>query len=55
MWKLLGILVYAFTIYDVVRSRFSNQTDKLTWILIVLLVPFLGTILWFAMGRNKRL
>lgn len=55
MWKLLGILVYAFTIYDVVRSRFANQTDKLIWILIVLLVPFLGTVLWFAMGRNKRL
>ena len=55
MWKLLGILVYAFTIYDVVRSRFANQTDKLIWILIVLLVPFLGTILWFAIGRDKRL
>ncbi|MBS4071376.1 MAG: PLDc N-terminal domain-containing protein [Algoriphagus sp.] len=55
MWKLLGILVYAFTIYDVVRSRFANQTDKLIWILIVLLVPFLGTVLWFAIGRNRRL
>ena len=55
MWKALGLLVYAFTIYDVVRSRFANQTDKLIWILIVLLVPFLGTILWFAIGRNKRL
>lgn len=55
MWKFLGILVYAFTIYDVVRSRFANQTDKLIWILIVLLVPFLGTVLWFAIGRNRRL
>lgn len=55
MWKLLGLLVYAFTIYDVVRSRFANQNDKLIWILIVLLVPFLGTILWFAVGRNRRL
>mgnify|MGYP006166827035 FL=1 len=53
MWKALGLLVYAFTIYDVVRSRFANQTDKLIWILIVLLVPFLGTILWFAIGRNR--
>ena len=55
MWKALGLLVYAFTIYDVVRSRFANQTDKLIWILIVLLVPFLGTVLWFAIGRNRRL
>lgn len=55
MWKVLGFLVYAYTIYDVVTSRFANQNDKLIWILIVLLVPFLGTVLWFAMGRNKRL
>jgi hypothetical protein len=55
MWKALGLLVYAFTIYDVLRSRFANQTDKLIWILIVLLVPFLGTVLWFAIGRNRRL
>ncbi|MFC5191632.1 PLD nuclease N-terminal domain-containing protein [Algoriphagus aquatilis] len=55
MWKALGLLVYAFTIYDVVRSRFANQTDKLIWILIVFLVPFLGTVLWFAIGRNRRL
>ncbi len=55
MWKALGFLVYAFTIYNVVTSRFSNQTDKLIWILIVLLLPFLGTILWFVIGRNKRL
>ncbi|MFL0683785.1 MAG: PLDc N-terminal domain-containing protein [Algoriphagus aquaeductus] len=54
MWKVLGFLVYAYTIYDVVTSRFANQNDKLIWILIVLLLPFLGTILWFVIGRGKR-
>lgn len=55
MWKVLGFLVYAYTIYDVVTSRFANPNDKLIWILIVLLLPFLGTILWFVIGRGKRL
>ncbi|MDX5340545.1 MAG: PLDc N-terminal domain-containing protein [Cyclobacteriaceae bacterium] len=55
MLKVLGILIYAYTIYDVVTSRFANSNDKLIWILIVLLLPILGTILWFAMGRNKRI
>jgi hypothetical protein len=55
MWKFLGILVYAYTIYDVVTSRFANRNDRLIWIVIVLLLPFLGTILWFAVGRTKRL
>ena len=54
MWKVLGFLIYAYTIYDVVTSRFANPNDKLIWILIVLLLPFLGTILWFVIGRGKR-
>lgn len=55
MLRLLAILVYAYTIYDVVTSKFANSNDRLVWILIVVLVPLLGTILWFLVGRNKRL
>jgi hypothetical protein len=55
MWKILGFLVYAFTIYDVVTSRFSNSNDRLIWILVVVLLPLVGTILWFLVGRSKRL
>lgn len=51
----LGLIIYIFTIFDVVRSRFANPSDRLVWILIVVLVPLLGTILWFLVGRNKRL
>lgn len=51
---IIGLAIYAFTIYDVVISNFANETDKLIWLLIVVLVPFLGTILWFLVGRTKR-
>ncbi len=51
----LGLIIYIFTIFDVIRSKFSNSSDRLVWILIVVLVPLLGTILWFLVGRNKRL
>ncbi len=51
----VGLIIYIFTIFDVVRSKFSNPSDRLVWILIVVLVPLLGTILWFVIGRNKRI
>ncbi|TFV95945.1 PLDc_N domain-containing protein [Algoriphagus kandeliae] len=51
----IGLAIYAYTIYDVVVSKFANETDKLIWLLIVVLVPFLGTVLWFVIGRGKRL
>jgi len=52
---LIGLAIYAYTIYDVVTSNFANDSDKIIWILIVALVPFLGTVLWFVIGRGKRL
>lgn len=52
---IIGLIIYGFTIYDVVISNFASETDKLIWILIVVLVPFLGTILWFLVGRGKRI
>lgn len=51
----VGLIIYVFTIFDVVRSTFSNSSDRLVWLLIVVLVPLLGTILWFLIGRNKRI
>ncbi|SFO06665.1 Phospholipase_D-nuclease N-terminal [Algoriphagus ornithinivorans] len=52
---IIGLAIYAYTIYDVVISNFANDTDKLIWILIVILVPLLGTVLWFLIGRGKRI
>jgi hypothetical protein len=52
---IIGLAIYAYTIYDVVISNFASDTDKLIWVLIVVLVPFLGTILWFLVGRKKRI
>ena len=52
---IIGLAIYAYTIYDVVISNFANETDKLIWILIVILVPLLGTVPWFLIGRGKRI
>lgn len=52
---IIGLAIYAFTIYDVIRSNFAKQNDKLIWIIIVVLVPLVGAVLWFLIGRGKRI
>ncbi|MFC0657616.1 PLDc N-terminal domain-containing protein [Mongoliitalea lutea] len=52
---IIGLLIYAYTIYDVVTGRFGNSSDKIVWILIVIFLPLLGTILWFLFGRKGKL
>jgi hypothetical protein len=49
---IVGLIIYAYTIYDVVRSKFGGQNDKIVWVLIVLFLLLLGTILWFLMGKK---
>ncbi|MFN3802599.1 PLDc N-terminal domain-containing protein [Belliella pelovolcani] len=50
---IVGLLIYAYTIYDVLTRSFGARgNDKIVWILVVLFLPLLGTILWFLFGRK---
>jgi len=49
---LLGLLVLAgdiWAVINIVQSSASNER-KLLWILVVVLLPLLGLILWYFMG-----
>ena len=53
---LLGLLVLAgdiWAIINIVQSSASNE-KKLLWVLVVLLLPLLGLILWFFLGPRDR-
>jgi len=49
---LLGLLILAgdiWAILNIFQSSASNE-KKLLWILVVLILPLLGLILWFFLG-----
>lgn len=48
------VLLPIFAIIDVIRNDFKGN-DKLIWVLVILLLPFLGPILYFIIGRKARL
>ncbi|MDR2205439.1 MAG: PLD nuclease N-terminal domain-containing protein [Flavobacteriaceae bacterium] len=47
------IAVYIYTIIDILRSNKSGEL-KLLWMICVLCMPFLGTILYFWIGKKSR-
>ncbi|MCB0375124.1 MAG: PLDc N-terminal domain-containing protein [Sinomicrobium sp.] len=52
----LGLTVlWVFAILEIVRSEFVDRTERLTWLLLVMLLPFIGTILYILIGRKLRL
>lgn len=52
---LLGLALYIWFIVDVVRSsRVSVRTlPKFVWLLIVVILPLLGGVLWLIAGRPR--
>ena len=56
MFRLIGILVFVLDIIAIVSILKSSADSgtKLLWIVLVLLLPFLGMILYFLMGPGRR-
>jgi hypothetical protein len=49
LWGLLVLAGDIWAIINIFQSAVSNE-KKLLWILVVLLLPLLGLILWFFLG-----
>ncbi len=60
-----GILITLFVILFIfllpllaLISALMNDfhgSEKILWVLIILFLPFLGSVLYFLIGRNKRI
>lgn len=44
-----------FALIDIIRSRFESDMTKLIWVLVVIFMPFLGTLVYLAIGRGQRI
>jgi phospholipase D-like protein len=53
VWGLLVLIGDIWAILNVFQSSASNE-KKLLWILVVVLLPLLGLILWFFLGPRDR-
>jgi len=53
---LFGLLILAGDIWAVINVLQSSESNvkKLIWILVVLLLPLLGLIVWFFAGPRDR-
>ena len=49
LWALLVLAADIWAIINILQSSASNE-KKLLWIIVVVLLPLLGFILWFFLG-----
>jgi len=49
---LLTLTIVFWAIIDITKSRFNNPNKRTIWLVVVLLFPILGSILYFQMKRT---
>ncbi len=53
LWGLLVLAADIWAIINIVQSKASDGT-KILWVLLVILLPLIGLILWFFLGPRER-
>lgn len=52
---ILVILVFPLiALIDILKSSFKESVNKIVWVLVVILLPILGTILYFIIGQRQK-
>lgn len=57
LWTAIAAImffIFLAAFIDVLRSDFIDSTAKLMWVLVILLVPFLGSIIYFMIGGKHK-
>ncbi len=47
------VVPWLYAVIEILTKPFKNDVDKIAWLLVVLLLPGLGAILYFILGRSK--
>ena len=43
-----------WALVDALTSKFAQKNSKIIWILVIILLPLLGPILYFFIGANQK-
>ncbi len=54
----LILLVLTFSLYcifDIINSRFESPNANILWIIVVLVAPVIGSIIYMTYGRSQKI
>ena len=54
---LIGLLIFALWVWmlvDAITNKGLNNAERLAFVLLVFFLPFIGSLVYFFVGRPKR-
>ena len=57
-WTMFSILIVVLPIvslFSLLKSTSKDSTTKLIWVLVIVLVPVVGSIFYYIIGKEQRI
>ncbi|WP_186753696.1 PLDc N-terminal domain-containing protein [Echinicola salinicaeni] len=55
LFSLLPLAFMVWALVDVLKSRFPEENTKLLWVIVIILLPFIGSLLYYFIGRKDKI
>lgn len=55
MFILLPSILWIIALIDILKSVFKDSNGKIIWLLLVIFLPVIGSILYFAIGKSQKI
>jgi hypothetical protein len=52
---ILWFILFIYAIIDVLKNKFEPENNKIIWVIVVILLPILGPVLYFFIGKKQKL
>lgn len=52
--SIIYALPFILALIDILKSQFSGN-DKIIWLLLIIFLPFIGSILYFLIGTKQKI
>lgn len=52
---ILPFIIVVVALVDIIRNEFNQSHNKLVWIMVVILLPVIGSVLYYFIGRKQKI
>lgn len=52
---LIPAVLWIIALIDVLKSDFKDSINKLIWVLVIILFPIVGAIIYFMIGKKQKI
>jgi len=55
LFALAPLVLMIWALVDVIQGEFQDSNTKLIWVIVIIFLPFIGSILYLLKGRQNKI